>query len=216
MCALAALAVGHATAAQPAADPGPTRSPSVEAPSVGVALLAGVLDPLDHQVAAGPSLRALVLYQPLRALAFGASGQIARHHFRADYVAWGTPGSVEADLTTGFAGVAGRWTTVPDWVVSPLVELDLGVAMQTQSGSGIHCPYGASPGARLGLGVRARVARSWSLFATGSALGGISSQCSVADGPPAAPFAAWGYGLQVGAGFDLGLGAGPARNLAAR
>jgi hypothetical protein len=31
--------------------------------------------------------------------------------------------------------------------------------------------------------------------------------CAVADGPPATPFAAWGYGPQLGVAFDLALAA---------
>ncbi len=36
-------------------------------------------------------------------------------------------------------------------------------------------------------------------------MGGFRGGCGVSDGPPATPFAGWGYGFNFGLAFDFGL-----------
>jgi len=156
----------------------------------------------------GPSLRALVLYQGRR-FGVGVLGRVERLHWSARYTPYVAPpapmGTVDSNLTTGLIGFAGRYTMLPDAVVSPVLELAFGAAFQTQSGSNFTCSTGLSPGAEAALGARARFAKWGSVFALASAHAGIpSSACGVSDGAPATPFVGNGLGLHAGLAFDVG------------
>jgi hypothetical protein len=206
-----------------AAGPTPERAGSDVRPegpaaqSVGFTLLAGLALPVctgqsgscDGSPGAAPSLEALVLYEPNGRWAFGVVGQLARVHWRQTYlgmVAGAPPGIVESDLTSGFAGLAARFTPLPTRVVTPIIQLAVGSAFQMQTGSNFDCNGGVIPTGQLELGGRARVTSSFSLFAVASASGGIKGGCGVDDGAPATPFVGWGYGLRAGASFDITVG----------
>jgi hypothetical protein len=218
-------AAGQATAA--ALDQAPAAK-ELAAPAVGVTLLAGLAAPTCSSgqaescaagLDAGPSVQALVLFRPSESWSVGVVGQLARAHWRATYLGMvdGAPHDVQADLTTGFVGLAARVVLLPTRVVSPVVQLALASAFQTQTGSNFGCNDGLMPTGQLALGGRARVSPSFALFALASASGGVklAGDCAVSDGPPATPFAGWGYGLHVGASFDLAVG-GASASLAAR
>jgi hypothetical protein len=114
---------------------------------------------------------------------------------------------VDADLTTGFAGVASRFTMLPAELVSPVLELGFGSAFQSRPEDQTNCPQGFTPTAQIGVGARIRVAAVSSVFVIGSGSYALHSGiCDVSDGPPAVPFVDWGAGLHAGASFDVGLG----------
>ncbi len=219
------LAPVAAFAASPEADAVPAHA-SGPAQTLGVAVTGGVLVPdcgssCPGTLSTGPSLGALVLYQPSRVWGFGASARMAKSHFKSAYASMSTPDTyyVDSDLTTTFFALALRATLAPRWVVSPLLELDVGVMRQALSGDYVAC-YGDAyyPTVRAGAGVLARLSPQWSVFGVGSITtgSGASGQCRVTDGPPRVPFGGWGVGAELGVGFDLGLSAAPARNLASR
>jgi hypothetical protein len=86
-----------------------------------------------------------------------------------------------------------------------------------QTGSNFECNGSLIPTGQAALGGRAKLSASVNLFALASATGGIKGGCAASDGPPATPFAGWGYGVHVGASFDLGVaGAEAPRSVAAR
>jgi hypothetical protein len=131
-------------------------------------------------------------------------------HWKATYVPFTAPPpvaqTVESEITTGLLGVAARYTILPDLVVSPIVELAVGSAFQSQTGSNFNCSSGWFPGAELAVGARVRVAPWASLLATAGATTAIRvTDCGISDGAPATPFLASGYGLHAGLSFDLGL-----------
>jgi hypothetical protein len=213
LCARPAFGADSSTRA---ADETPTDSST--APSVGLTVLGGLSMPscvgqvesCTRSFGPAPSIRALVLYQPTANWGFGLSGQVAWVHWSATYVAFSgdlnpPTQTVESDLTVGFGGVAARYTPFPDWRVTPVIELALGASFQSQTGSNFGC-NGPAPAGELGLGARARLASSLSLFAMASAFGGFRDSCGVSDGAPATPFVGWGYGFHAGAAFDVGLG----------
>lgn len=218
------LAPAAAIAASPRdAAPAPASSP---AQTLGVGVMGGIQVPdcgssCPGALSTGPSLGALVLYQPSRVWGFGASARVAKSHFKAPYASMSTPDTyyVDSDLTTTFFALAVRSTLAPHWVVSPLLALDVGVMRQALSGGYVAC-YGDAyyPTVRVGAGLLARLSPQWSAFGLGSITtgNGTSGQCRVTDGPPRVPFGGWGVGAELGVGFDLGLSAAPARNLASR
>lgn len=189
------------------------------APSLGFTVLGGLSMPSCNgqtesctpSFGPAPSIRALVLYQPTANWGLGLAGQVAWVHWRATYVGFfsGDPNpstqTVESDLTAGFGGIAARYTPVPDWRVTPVMELALGASFQAQTGSNFGC-NGPAPAGEIGLGARARLASSLSVFVMASATGDFRGSCGVSDGPPATPFAGGGYGVHAGAAFDVGLG----------
>jgi hypothetical protein len=189
------------------------------APRLSFGLSAGALLPsCDGQPEAcaarlpvSPSFTGLVLLEPSRAWAFGLMQGVTR-------VSWqtlipspsGNPAptrTLDAELTTVFVAVVARVTLLPARGVAPIIQAALGDAFQSETGGFVSCDFKFNPTGQLALGARMRLAPSWSVFALASATGGLrGGACAVVDGPPATPFAAWGYGLQVGAAFDLALG----------
>ncbi len=136
-------------------------------------------------------------------------GEVASSHWAATYTPYTgitnpPPQTVQSDLTPGFAGLATQYTPAPGWRVSPLFELALGMSFQAESGSNFSC-NGAAPAADVAAGARARIVSSLFAIATADATGGFRGGCGVADGPPATPFAGWGYGFHFGLAFDVGL-----------
>lgn len=204
----AASAISHEDAGQSA---GATRAE----PSVGFTVLAGLSWPVcsgqpescTGALGPGPSLRGLLLYQPNRSWGVGIIGQGARLHWEASYIGQvdGKVYGVQSDLTTGFVGAAARFTPFPDVVVTPIFELALGPAFQSESGTNFGCNDGLVPTGQLSIGASTRPASSTTIVAVASASGGLKGGCGVSDGPPATPFTAWQYGLHVGVGFDVGL-----------
>jgi hypothetical protein len=200
---------------------GPNETPTDAsvAPSLGFTVLGGLWMPscvgqeesCTRLFGPAPSIRALVLYQPTANWGLGLVGQVAWVHWTATYVPFFSgpnpqTQTVESDLTAGFGGIAARYTAVPDWRVTPVIEFALGASFQAQTGSNFGC-NGPAPAGELGLGASARLALSLSAFAMASATGGFRGEsCGVADGPPATPFAGWGYGLHAGVAFDVGVG----------
>jgi hypothetical protein len=183
-------------------------------PSIGFTLLAGVALPTCTGQPAGcaglgpaPSVQGLVLFQPNRAVAMGVVGQLSRLRWRGSYVGQidGQTSGVESDLTNVFAGLAVRFAFLPEHVVTPVLQLAAGFALQEQTGSNFNCNGGPIPASQLGVGASARLAPSVSLFALASASIGFTDFCEVIDGPPATPFAGWGYAFHAGASFDVAL-----------
>jgi hypothetical protein len=197
-------------------------------PKVGFTMLAGVALPTCNgqtescagSLGAGPSLQALVLFRPTKMWSFGVMGQLARSHWRATYLGMvdGATHGVDSDLTTGLVGFTTRIVLLPGRLVSPVVQLALGGAFQTQTGLNFGCNGGLYPTGQVGLGAKARINRSFAVFALASASDGTKlGDCAVSDGAPATPFAGWGYGLLVGGSFDvLPGGASGTASLAAR
>jgi hypothetical protein len=199
------------------------------APRLGFALLAGAALPgCDGQPEAcatrlpvSPAVTGLVLFEPNRRWAVGLMQEVTR-------VSWQThPPSpnglastrtLDAELTTAFVAVVSRLTLAPERTVAPFVQVALGDGLQSETGGFVSCNGKLNPTGQLGLGARGRVGTSWAVFALASATAGVRGgpTCAVADGPPATPFAAWGYGLQVGAAFDLALAGPRATAVAAR
>jgi hypothetical protein len=201
--------------------------PSTGEASLGFSLFGGVTVPgcsgqlgaCDESVGPAPSVRALVLYQPDQRWGIGLMGQVARVHWSASYVGMvdGRLHPVDSDLTTGFAGLAGRLTVLPEVLVSPVLELALGSAFQSRPEDQVNCLQGFTPTAQVGVGARVRVAPVSSIFVMGSASYALhAGMCGVSDGPPAVPFVDWGIGLHAGASFDVVLTGQPSTQTARR
>jgi hypothetical protein len=181
----------------------------------------GLAEACAGSLGVGPSVQALVLFRPLQMWEIGVVGQLSRSHWHGSYLGMtdGAPRGVESELTTGFLGLASRVVFLPSRAVSPVIQLALASAFQTQTGSNFSCNDGLAPTGQLGLGGKARVSPSFAVFAIASASAGVklAGGCSTSDGPPVTPFAAWGFGLHFGASFDVPLGsASSAASLAAR
>jgi hypothetical protein len=168
----------------------------------------GQPDSCKGSLGPAPSIEGLVLYEPTETWAFGLVGQLARLHWEGTYVGMtdGATHAVDSELLSGFAGLAARFVMLPRWSVTPVFELALGSAFQTQTGSNFGCNDGVIPTGQIAAGGRARVTSSLSLFAMASASGGIKGGCGASDGPPATPFVGWGFGFHAGAAFDIMLG----------
>jgi hypothetical protein len=203
--------------------------PAPAVPNIDFTMLAGLALPTcsgqaeacSGSLGVGPSVQALVLFQPMQSWEIGVVGQLSRSDWRGSYVGMtdGAPHGVESELTTGFLGLASRIVFLPGSAVSPVIQLALASAFQTQTGSNFGCNDGLAPTGQLGLGGKARVSPSFAVFAIASASGGVKlkGDCLASDGPPATPFAAWGFGLHFGASFDVPLGgASSGASLAAR
>jgi hypothetical protein len=202
---------------------------STVGPRLGATLLAGVMLPrctgqpesCAHPLGPAPSARATLLFYPTPTWGIGLMGEIASSHWTATYtpftsVANPPQQTVESDLTPGFVGLATQYTPVPGWRVSPLFQLALGMSFQAETGSNFSCNEPA-PAGDVGAGVRARITSSLSAVAIADASGDIRGSCGVSDGPPATPFAGWGYGFHLGLAFDFGLSpAAPAVELSRR
>jgi hypothetical protein len=187
-----------------------------DVPKVGGVLLGGVLLPrcgpaetCAGSFGASPSVQARLLFEPSGALALGFAGQVARTSWRATYppALGGSGGEVASTLTTAFFGATARVAFLPERTVTPLLEGAFGTAFQAQTGSNANCNRGVTPTVEVGLGASARASSSVSFVAVASASTGVKLEgCAVADGPPATPFAGWGWGLHLGAAFELPLG----------
>ena len=158
-----------------------------------------------------PAVTGLVLLEPTRVWAFGLMQGLTRISWQATIpspIGSRSPITTRADLTTAFLALVARVTPLPGHAVTPLIQAALGDAFQSESGGFVSCDFRFNPTGQLALGGLMRLAPSWSVFALASASAGFrGGGCVVADGPPATPFAAWGYGLQLGAAFDLALAA---------
>jgi hypothetical protein len=218
--ALAALGVSAiAAAAPPAADERPAPPPTVAAfaPQLGFALSGGAVMPsCDSQggaCAAGlpvsPAFTGLVLFEPNRFWAVGLMQGLAR-------VSWLTriyPSAqdaalrtVDAELTTAFVALVSRVTLRPRWPVAPIVQVALGDSFQWEAGAALSCDAELNPTGQVGLGARLEVPPRWSLFVLATATDGLrGGGCGGANNPRVAPFAAWGYGLQLGIAYDQPL-----------
>jgi hypothetical protein len=216
-----------ATPADSARDGAEKPAPAV--PSVDFTMLAGLALPTcsgqaeacSGSLGVGPSMQALVLFQPMQTWSIGVVGQLSRSHWQGSFIGMtdGAPHGVASELTTGFLGLASRIVFLPGSAVSPVMQLALASAFQTQTGSNFNCNDGLAPTGQLGLGAKARVSRSFAVFAIASASAGVklAGDCVASDGPPTTPFAAWGFGLHFGASFDVPLGgASSGASLAAR
>jgi hypothetical protein len=208
--ALASWPVGAAPAA-----PVPSREPTfVLAVMAGLSLPAclgqatceGSADP-------APSVEGLGLFQPTPAVSVGLAVQLARVNWQASYfgqIAGAPPGTVRSTLTAGFAGVAARFNILSEGTVNPIVLLAAGLAFQAQSEPDFGCRSGLLPTGQLGAGANTRLSPSISAFAMAAVTAGIKLEnCSISDGPPLPPIAAWGFSFQVGAAFELGPTASP-------
>jgi hypothetical protein len=182
---------------------------------IGFALLGGVAVPLcrgqqgcDGHLSSGPSLGALVLYAPNDRWAVGVAVQMSRAHWREPFTGMvdGQTYQFDSDLTAGFAALAARYTPLPEYRVTPIIHAALGTGFQTQTGTNFHCNSGFIPTGQLAVGARAQASASFSFFTLASASWGFKpSECGVSDGPGATPFAGWGFGLHMGAAFDVAL-----------
>jgi hypothetical protein len=109
---------------------------------VAITALAGVTVPVCFgQQGCGdgfgpaPAVAAAVLYQATRRVGVGLVGQLARVH-------WSASSQVDSDLTTAFIGVVARMVPFPDSAFTPVFQLALGQAFQSQTGSNQHCTVG--------------------------------------------------------------------------
>jgi hypothetical protein len=222
MIALFAAASLFSAGPAPGADSAPaineTPAESSPRPSVGGTVLGGLSLPSCHgqtgacesSLDAAPSWRALVLYEPSPKWGFGLAGQVGSFHWKATYLPYSvnpTLQTIESDLTVGFVGPVARYVVLPEWRVTPIIELAMGAAWQSQTGRNFNCNGGVTPTAQLAVGASARVVPAISIFAMASAMTGLPlAVCDASDGAPATPFVGWGYGLHAGAAFDVGLG----------
>jgi hypothetical protein len=204
--ALASSPVGAA----PAAAPVPSRDPHFT-----LAVMGGVSVPAcwgqatcEGSFDRGLSVEGLGLFQPTPAVSVGLAVQLARVNWQASYlgqVAGAPPATIRSTLTGGFAGVAARFNLPPEGSVNPIVLLAAGSAFQSQSGPDFGCRRGFLPTGQLGAGANARLSPSISAFAMAAVTAGVNLEnCTVSDGPPLAPIAAWGFSFQVGAAFEIG------------
>jgi hypothetical protein len=218
--ALAAVCVPASAVAAPApitdARPGPPAAEPSFAPRLSLGLAVGaVLPGCDGQPEAcgarlpvSPAVTGLVLLEPNRVWAFGLMQGLSRVSWQATVPGQAGTASTHADLTTAFVALVARVTPLPGRALEPVIQAALGDAFQSESGGFVSCDFKFNPTGQLALGGLTRLAPSWSVFALASATAGFrGGGCAVADGPPATPFAAWGYGLQLGAAFDLALAA---------
>jgi hypothetical protein len=190
----------------------PEHQSEVAVERVGFVLLGGLALPVCRNqqgcggdLGGGPSLAGFVLLAPNERWAFGLGGQVSRVHWGEAFLAMsdGSPQRIDLDLTTGFAGVAARYTVLPERRVTPVVHAALGTGLQMQTGTNYHCNDGFIPTGQLAVGARMQTDASLSFLGLASATWGFKEDCGVSDGPGATPFAGWGFGLHLGAAFDL-------------
>ena len=184
-------------------------------PKLGFTLLGGMTVPwcggqpdCSGNLGIGPSIGGLVLYSPNESWAVGVAAQVSRVHWREPYQAMtdGSPLELNMNLTTGFAAAAARYTVLPGYRVTPVIQAAVGAGLQRQTGTNFQCNDGGIPTGQLAAGVRARASEDLSFFGLASATFGLKlSGCTISDGPGPTPFAGWGVGLQVGAAFDVPL-----------
>ena len=214
------LLVGNAALATWPVGAAPAAAVPSREPAFTVAVMGGLSVPacLGQTICEGsmdpaPSLEGLGLFQPTPAVSVGLAVQLARVNWQASYfgqIAGAPPGTVRSTLTAGFAGVAARFNLLAEGSVNPIVLLAAGSAFQAQSGPDFGCPRDLMPTGQLGAGANARLSPSMSAFAMAAVTAGIKlKNCSVSDGPPLPPIAAWGFSFQVGAAFEFGPAASP-------
>jgi hypothetical protein len=210
-----ALAVASGRALAAGTEPRPVNREAPSVSKVEFTLLGGLAVPLcrgqqgcDGRLSSGPALGALVLYAPNDRWAVGVAAQMWRVHWREPYIGMldGRTYQIDSDLTAGFAGLAARYTLLPERSVTPIVQAALGAGFQTQTGTNFQCNNGFIPTGQLAVGGRAQASANFSFFGLVSASWGLKpSECVVSDGPGTTPFAGWGLGFHIGATFDVVL-----------
>jgi hypothetical protein len=192
----------------------PSAARADDGTSMGFALLGGFARPICHALDAcgdhlgvAPSLQAQVSFAPYPTLALGFLGQLTRVHWHTLWegqIAGQPPFPVDADLTVGFGGGFARFVPRPEWRVTPLFQLALGVTRQTESGGGLACHGRFSPTVQAAVGVRGRMTSSLSILGALGLASGAADECSISDAPNV-PFVGWGLTFHAGVGYDLPL-----------
>jgi hypothetical protein len=177
----------------------------IAAPSCAGGVCAGSFD-------AGPSVGGGALYRASPRWAVGVAASATRTRWSATYElllgAQTAQPTVSSTVTNGLVGASARLTPAPQLRVSPIVDMTVGVAFQTETRTDVRCNDGVNPGASVGGGVRVRLPPVSVLAMGVAALAMPFQSCALSDGAPATPLGSVTLGVLVGMSVDLGLGAG--------
>jgi hypothetical protein len=155
----------------------------------------------------GPSLDIMVASREHEHVNWILGARATRQHWQATYqgqIQGAPPSTVDLDLTALFVGGGVRLTLLPDADAHPIAIALAGLAMQQQSGTTPSVWGGPLPTVVLGGGVTRRLSPRVGLFLMAVVSTGLAfSQSGGSDGPPPAPLASWGAGLNIGIEIDF-------------